>query len=736
MGFLLPFSRAEPVENHPASSPGIVHAEAAETGEEPHAETAEVAEAGEEPRAVVAEAVSTGETRESQTRKKEDTVINRVPKDAQKLSKPHVRATVTLSDGSVLRGTLRRRFLPVVSDTLGRIRLDLSSVKSITFNAFKAKGFSRLSDDSPPVTSQTAAHIEFRNGDRLTVSFPDNLRTIPFNTLLGPVHLPLDKTTSIVLVVSPSASSSVTPPPSLLYHCTFDDQSSIEHPAAGPAGTFLDGAFLPGKIGNALHVEANTTAFEALLPKGFLGPEGCLEFWAKIEGDNPHYFIGGDPLFVSLYDERGYITLLQFAENNGFGRGGLGGAMACWPFGSISHGARSMGYAEVLGGDWSGWHHYAMSWKASGFGDGSFVKVFVDGRSQPVLGGVDDDKVPARLADFGDHAYQFGIPWHTARADHRRSNKPFLIDDLKIWSTPKTDFALPVLNPVPKLLYHCTFDDEASIEHPAVGPAGRFLDGDFVQGKVGAALRTFADEPAAEVNFKPGTLGSRGTIEFWAKLEKQDDMLSSFLRGNLRFFGLWLHEQGETPPWCSTHLQFTPNDGGGMSGLCGMVNHCSWATNPSFGGNPYSPIQDDLTGWHHYAVIWDANGLPGTKAEDGGQAVVDLYLDGKPLSTKGRKNLSRGHYLTDIAERFAKLAFPTPSNGWNSSAGHIPFCIDEFKIWSAPKTDFDLPAPLPEPLPPSPAAINDSIVIHGFETVSPLAGASSPSSTSTDIRSP
>ena len=205
---------------------------------------------------------------------------------------------------------------------------------------------------------------------------------------------------------------------------------------------------------------------------------------------------------------------------------------------------------------------------------------------------------------------------------------------------------------------------------------------------MGNALRTFADEPAAEADFEPGVLGPRGTIEFWAKKEKTDD--GAFAEsGNLRFFGLWLHAKGETPPWCSTHLQFTSNDGMGMSGLCGMVNHCSWATKPSFGGWPYDVIRDSLLNWHHYLVVWDAEGLPGTKAPDGGPAVVQVYLDGKPVSTQGRQTVSfGGKHLRNIAPQWGKLAFPTPSNGWGSSGAHIPFLIDEFKIWSAPKIDF------------------------------------------------
>jgi hypothetical protein len=110
--------------------------------------------------------------------------------------------------------------------------------------------------------------------------------------------------------------------------------------------------------------------------------------------------------------------------------------MAGWPFGSVPHSAPSMDYAKTLGDNWADWHHYAMSWKAGGFGDGSFVKVFVDGRLQPIFGGVDDEKVPSRLMNYANHVHRLGIPWHTRASDRRRSKRPFLVDDLKIWSAP------------------------------------------------------------------------------------------------------------------------------------------------------------------------------------------------------------------------------------------------------------------------------------------------------------
>ena len=358
-------------------------------------------------------------------------------------------ATVSLSDGSILKGSLRPRFLPAVSPSLGRVRIDLAKVESIAFlptSGGNSAGLDRLGVSQAAQVQQVQSvqpvhdcRVSFTNGDTLTATLSPRHDRFVLDTLLGRVRLPLRAVSSISFVPPHSAFS--TQHSALLYHCTFDNPSAISSPAAGPAGRLLGGSFVAGKKGGALRVEKDAASFEAALPKGFLGPEGCIEFWAKIEGDDPRYVDGGDPLFFSLFDERGAVTLLQFAANNGFARGGLGGAIASWPFGTVAHWSGVMPYEGVLGPDWAGWHHYAMSWKAEGFGDDSFVKVFVDGNPRPVLGGVDDDKVPARLADLPNHDFLLGFPWGRTRVDNRRSKKPFLVDEFKIWKTARTEFA-------------------------------------------------------------------------------------------------------------------------------------------------------------------------------------------------------------------------------------------------------------------------------------------------------
>ena len=602
-------------------------------------------------------------------------------------------ATVSLSDGSILKGSLRPRFLPAVSPSLGRVRIDLRAVERIDFippdspagssaggaRSGRREGASGAAEPGREATSPSL--IAFRNGDTLTAAISPKHDRFVLATLLGPLRIPLSAVRSITF--NPST------PSTLLYHCTFDDTWSVEHPAAGPSGRFLGGSFVSGKFGRALRVEADTPAFESKLPKGFLGPEGCLEFWAKIEGDDLRYVEGGDPLFVSLYDERRSITLLQFAANNGFARGGLGGAMAGWSFGTIPHSGWSMEYRKILGDNWADWHHYAMSWKADGFGDGSFVKVFVDGNPQPVLGGVDDEKVPARLADYGNHAYDLGIPWHASSTDRRRSKKPFLVDDLKIWSVAKTDFACSRSDsPIPhsafrtqhsELLYHCTFDDAQSIERPAAGPSGTFLGGTFEEGKAGNALRVRKGLSSAIVHFEKGVLQPRGMIEFWAKIENDRETFGD--GGDPRFFMM------ETAPGSETVFQLAANDGCGRGGLSIYHQGLSAASEDHcLGPARYDSVVPGATkGWHHYALVWDENGVPGPD----GPVALAAFIDGRRIPLHGDTGLAKAPRMAarfrDNPATFFFSLNPELDRVFNNKSD---FLIDEFKIWSAPKPPF------------------------------------------------
>ncbi len=603
--------------------------------------------------------------------------------------KPRLGATATLSDGSVLKGTLRRRFLPADTRPLGRIRLDLRAVASIDATA-------------PQGGAPARYRVAFKNGDRLTVRFPADLKPLRFDTVLGPVPLPLSAVSKLVLEPSPSSPSST--PSTLLYHCTFDSPESISRPVAGPAGTFLGGEFVPGKKGRALLVKARTPAAEVPFPTGLMQPEGCIEFWAKIPGatKETRYPDGGNPQFFAMGVGKWVNTFVKYTANDGFGTGGLHAELPgsiC--VSTLPSWSGSATYPDFLG-DPSAWHHYALVWSEKGLDAASEAlgrrvvsALYVDGRLvNPSYG----DNGPARakfLRELVDNPVVLAFPFVRERQEPWQNNVDYLIDEFKIWNFPKTDFSLSSAEPPnrrttesPKLLYHCTFDDAQSVERPVAGPNGRFLGGEFVPGKKGNALRSNGDVPVAEIDLPKGLLQPCGTIEFWAKIEEPPPSFPDC--GNPRFFNLWLSEDGSDAGPCSTHLQFTANDGMGMSGLCGMIYHRAMATDPRMCTNTYGPLLDDPAAWHHYAIVWDSDGLPFSKASDGTPAVATLVLDGKVLQTFGRNQLSKGEGLLKLPSLRGKLAFPVPADRTDVAARHVPFLIDEFKIWNNTRTHFNL----------------------------------------------
>ena len=675
---------APAVETHAEPAEPKPHAESAETAEsgspaggagersEPegvsHAEPAESAEPDSsraaEPRAsAAARPASRGEPR-SPCRAK------------PQVQRPPLRAEVSLIDGSILKGTLRQHAIPARSRNLGEIRVRLGKVESIAFGKPGAP-----------------AKIAFRNGDALTARFPADRAFVTMDTLVGRVRVPFDKVAS--LAISEPPNHPTTQPPNLLYYCTFDSASSIAHPAAGPAGKFLGGEFVPGKNGKALLVKAGTHAAEVPFPTGLMQPQGCIEFWGKIPGatKETRYPDGGNPQFFAMGVGKYVNTFVKYTSNDGFGTGGLHADLPGSAYVStLPSWSGSARYPEFLG-DPSAWHHYALVWSEKGLDKASEAlgrrvvsALYVDGRLvNPAYGTNGPDRAKF-LRQFTDLPVVLGFPFLRERQDPKQGQVDYLIDEFKIWSVPKFDSAgasVVLDRPYkPELLYHCTFDDAAAIERPAAGPNGTFLGGEFVPGKTGNALRSPGDVSVAEVDLPRGTLQSRGTIEFWAKIEEPPPSFPD--RGNPRFFNLWLSEDGSDAGPCSTHLQFTANDGMGMSGLCGMLYHRAMAADPHMETHTYSPILDDPAAWHHYAIVWDSEGLPFAKSSDGTPAVATLVLDGKVLQTFGRNQLSKGEGLLKLPSLRGKLAFPVPSDRTEVAACRVPFLIDEFKIWSAP----------------------------------------------------
>ena len=224
------------------------------------------------------------------------------------------------------------------------------------------------------------------------------------------------------------------------------------------------------------------------------------------------------------------------------------------------------------------------------------------------------------------------------------------------------------------LLYWNTFDSPERARGPEAGPETVLGDVAFVPGKKGRALHTQGKNDVAAFVLPPYRLKTAGTIEFWAKLDVPD---TSFREGvHPRFF--WLSRIGHD---AGTRLDFSSNNGLGAGGLCSVVQNLSCGTD---GGNTYrSILGPDYAGWHHYALVWNRDGLA---SGDNHAEYIAIYLDGKRVSRQVQRGVPLD--LTSLTTAWNTRFIIAPS--MYAEGNNVPFAIDDLKIWGVAKTTFDL----------------------------------------------
>ena len=217
------------------------------------------------------------------------------------------------------------------------------------------------------------------------------------------------------------------------------------------------------------------------------------------------------------------------------------------------------------------------------------------------------------------------------------------------------------------LVFYCTFDDEASLASPVVGPSVKLELGQINNdGKNGGALFVQPGVAGAEITLPEGTLGTEGCIEFWANMASGKTEFST--GGDPRFF-VMLDAHGTE----IAHLEFASNDGCGNSGLGGHFYGFRTQTNTGYSYMmPYSDIfkGEDYNGWHHYAFVWTQNSL-------------SVFLDGKEACHANglinSESITKSTIILDIP-----LNRRTGRSFNNKSA----FFMDELKIWNFAKREF------------------------------------------------
>ncbi len=221
--------------------------------------------------------------------------------------------------------------------------------------------------------------------------------------------------------------------------------------------------------------------------------------------------------------------------------------------------------------------------------------------------------------------------------------------------------------PTPEgLMLWNTLGSQGEVESSAVGPDGTFNGGNFVAGQFGGGYIAQHDENGLVTFPKEVINAEAGTVEFWAKLIDVPHTLA--WGANPAFF----HAGDDTTFFT---ISLNGNDGLGGGGLSGRAGPPDTATG-GFGSWTYEQVlgAGQVTDWHHYALVWENNGIVGV---DNGTRQVAVYLDG---------TLNSGYWQ-------GSGTIPTLSSGefalmvvQNLHQGSVVF--DNLKVWNYAKTDF------------------------------------------------
>ena len=231
------------------------------------------------------------------------------------------------------------------------------------------------------------------------------------------------------------------------------------------------------------------------------------------------------------------------------------------------------------------------------------------------------------------------------------------------------------------LIFYCTFDDEASITTPAFGPKGSFLQGKFLQGKIGQALLTTVYSQNATFDLPADFFSTSGCIEFWAKILKPSSYIGN--GGDPRLFTITQKSSNNTI--CG--IDIVSNNGAGNSGISTATLLGNMASLRGCRSLHYQELfpYSDYRDWHHYAAIWDKDGI----ADLPGRPRMALLVDGKFIPDI-QNHVRSAEDAAALISTPMRLSFTHDPNLDPELSTKSPFLIDEFKIWSYAKTHFDL----------------------------------------------
>lgn len=216
------------------------------------------------------------------------------------------------------------------------------------------------------------------------------------------------------------------------------------------------------------------------------------------------------------------------------------------------------------------------------------------------------------------------------------------------------------------LLYYSTFDSEASVLSPIVGPKGVLGNATFVPGKVGNAARIPRCGNAGFVTLPKGFFGKEGCVEFWAKIDEDKER---FLDCDPRLLLV------KYPSGSEVMVEYSANNGAGMGGLNVRLPGLGAVSSRRLGGHSYREILGNaINDWHHYAVSWT-------------QKELVVYIDGMPFPMAHHWGAGIDPRVVEMEECCMGLPNIPGADGTYPRAAYL---LDEFKIWNHARSTFDL----------------------------------------------
>jgi probable HAF family extracellular repeat protein len=217
-----------------------------------------------------------------------------------------------------------------------------------------------------------------------------------------------------------------------------------------------------------------------------------------------------------------------------------------------------------------------------------------------------------------------------------------------------------------------TLGSQREIEHSAVGPDGTIAGGGFTEGKYGNAYLADHTENWLVAFPKEAIPTYAGTIEFWARLTGYPSSLGDG-GGRPVFFEIYDGYAGAV-------MGLTGNNGAGGGGLTGYIGHGFHCATGGVGCCTYEQVlgPSRVEDWHHYALVWDDNGLPGVA---GATKKVAVFLDGQPNSTRWHDYYGTNSEFVPITGDELRLV-----SNYAISQGEV--AMDNLIIWDRAVTDF------------------------------------------------